>query len=209
MEQYTVEAAVRTALGKKNKALRRAGITPIHIYGHGTESLALQAETLELVRTLEAVGHTTPLTVKVGGDEHFVMVDVIQRHPVTERLIHVDFHQISRTEKVQAAIPLHFEGEARGARQEGATVAEDLHELEVEALPTDLPHAFTVDLSVLEDEDAVILAGQIALPAGVTLVTDPEHVVARIMMRHGAAGSDEAPAAAGEVPASTAKASEE
>jgi large subunit ribosomal protein L25 len=208
MEQYTVEAANRTALGKKNKALRRAGITPIHVYGHGTEPLTLQAETLPLIHTLESVGYTTPLTVKVGADEHFVMVDVIQRHPVTERLLHVDFHQISRTEKVQAAIPLHFEGEARGARQEGATVAEDLHELEVEALPMDLPHVLTVDLGVLEDEDSQILAGQIALPAGVTLLTDPEHVVARIVMRHAEEEAEPA-VAAGDVPAATAKKEEE
>ncbi|MEK9658893.1 MAG: 50S ribosomal protein L25 [Chloroflexota bacterium] len=199
MEQYTVEAAARTALGKKNKALRRAGITPIHVYGHGTEPLTLQAETLPLIHTLEAVGYTTPLTVKVGADEHFVMVDLVQRHPVTERLLHVDFHQISRTEKVQAAIPLHFEGEARGARMEGASVAEDLHEMEVEALPMDLPHALIVDISVLENEDSQILAGEIALPSGVTLITDPEHIVARIVMHQG--GEEETPTvAAGDVP---------
>ena len=198
MDQIIIDAEERTALRKKLGALRRSGITPIHIYGRGIESLTLQAATPELIHTLRAVGLTTPLTVKVGSDEHFVIVHQIQRHPVTERLLHVDLIQVSRTERRQASVPIHFEGEAVAAREEGVQVFEDLHALEVEALPTEIPSQLIADRGLLVEADSVIRAGAIELPAGVTLVTDPEAPVARIVHRRSAADEEEGGSAAGE-----------
>jgi len=189
MDQITLEAQPRIALGKKNGALRRSGLTPIHVYGRGVDSQSLQADTHDLISTLNQVGFTTPLTVQVAGEEHFVLVQHVQRHPVTEHLIHVDLIAVSRTERRQASVPLHFEGEAPAAREEGAQVFEDLHALEVEALPTDVPAGFTIDLEILVAVDSVIHAGDITLPDGVTLVTDPEAPVVRIVFRRG--GDDE------------------
>ena len=182
-DQITLEAHSRTALGKKNGALRRAGITPIHVYGPETPSESLQADTKTLIHTLNVAGYTTPITVTVGAEEHFAVVQRIQRHPVTERLLHVDLITISRTQRMTAAVPIHFEGEAMAAREEGAQIFEDLHELEVEALPLEMPHLLTVDLSALETIDSVIHAADIELPANVTLVTDPGAPVARIVIR--------------------------
>ena len=183
MDEITIEAQPRTALGKKVRALRRTGATPIHVYGGGMEPVALQADTRDLVHTLTEVGFTTPLTVKVDGDAHFVIVREVQRHPVSELLLHVDFMAVSRTERREASVPLHFEGEPPAAREEGAMLSEDLHELVLEALPTDMPAALTVDISLLADADSVIHAGDIVLPAGVTLVTEPDALVARIVFR--------------------------
>ena len=183
MDEITVEAQPRTALGKKVRALRRAGATPIHVYGRDMEPVSLQADTHDLVRTLTQVGFTTPLTVTVNGDAHFVIVREIQRHPVSEMLLHVDFMAVSRTERREASVPLHFEGEPPAAREEGAMLSEDLHDLVLEALPTDMPAALTVDVGVLAEADSVIHAGDIALPAGVTLVTEPDALVARIVFR--------------------------
>ncbi len=201
MDEITLQAQPRTALGKKVRALRRTGATPIHVYGGGMEPASLQAETRELVRTLTEVGFTTPLTVTVNGDAHFVIVREVQRHPVSELLLHVDFLAVSRTERREAAVPLHFEGEAPGAREEGAMISEDLHDLVVEALPTDMPASLTVDLAVLADADAVIHASDIALPAGVTLVTEADALVARIVFRRVAEEEPEVGAVEGEEPA--------
>ena len=183
MDQVTLEAQSRTTLGKKNGALRRSGITPIHVYGKGVESQSLQADTHELISTLNQVGFTTPLMVQVGGEEHFVLVQQVQRHPVTEHLLHVDLMAVSRTERRQASVPLHFEGESPATREEGAQVFEDLHALEVEALPTDVPAGFTIDLAVLVDAESVVRAADVPLPDGVTLVTDPEAPIVRIVFR--------------------------
>ena len=200
MDQITVEAQPRTAVGKKTGALRRSGITPIHVYGSKMESLTLQADTPSLVQALNEAGLTTPLTLKVGSDEHFVVVKQIQKHPVTSRLVHVDLFAISRTERIHASVPLHFEGEAMAAREEGALVSEGLHELMVEALALDLPHAVVVDLAPLVTLESIIYASDVVLPANVTLVTDPTAIVARISHRRGTeAAADGAadPAAAG------------
>lgn len=191
MDEVRLAAEERVALGKKVKALRRSGITPIHVYGPGGPSLSLQSDTYDLVHALGVVGQTSPLTVQVGGDEHFVMVQHVQRHPVNERLLHVDLFRVSRTQRIHATVPLRFEGEAVGARAADATLSEDLHEIEVEALPTDIPHAVVVDLAALSEPDSVIHAGALELPAGVTMITDPGAYVARIIV-HAAAAEEEA-----------------
>lgn len=183
MDEVRLAAEARVALGKKVKALRRSGITPIHVYGPGGPSLSLQSDTYDLVHALGVVGQTSPMTVQVGGDEHFVMVQHVQRHPISERLLHVDLLRVSRTQRIHASVPLHFEGEAVGARAAGATLSEDLRELEVEALPTDIPHSITVDLAALAEPDSVIHAGDLELPAGVSMVTDPGAYVARIIVQ--------------------------
>lgn len=213
MDEVRLAAEERVALGKKVKALRRSGITPIHIYGTGGPSLSLQSDTYDLVHALGVVGQTSPLTVQASGEEHFVMVQHVQRHPVSERLLHVDLFRVSRTQRIHASVPLHFGGEAPGARAAGATLSEDLHELAVEALPTDIPHAIVVDLAALSDPDSVIHASDLELPAGVTMITDPGTYVARIIA-HGAAaegeeeGTEEAAAGAPATPSSEDASSE-
>ena len=196
MDEVRLAAEQRVALGKKVKALRRSGITPIHVYGPGGPSLSLQSDTYDLVHTLGIVGQTSPLTVQVGGDEHFVMVQQVQRHPVSERLLHVDLLRVSRTQRIHASVPLHFEGEATGARASNAMLSEDLHEIEVEGLPTDIPHSITVELSALSEPHSVIHAGDLHLPTGITMVTDPGAYVARVISHEAAPEEEEAEGAA-------------
>jgi len=185
MDEITIVAEQRTALGKKTGALRRSGITPFHLYGPTMASESLQADTQTMVHVLNEAGLTTPLTVKVGGQEHFVMVQHIQVHPITSHLLHVDMIAISRDQRVRAAVPLHFEGEALAAREEGAQVVEDHHEIELEALALEMPNLITIDISGMDQPDSAIRAGTVALPANVTLVTDPDMVLVRIGHRRG------------------------
>jgi large subunit ribosomal protein L25 len=183
MDQITIEAQSRTALGKKVRALRRSGLTPIHIFGPDTPSESLQADTKSLIHALNEAGYTTPVTVTVDSGEHFAVVQHIQRHPVTERLLHVDLMTISRTQRMTASVPIHFEGEALAAREEGVELFEDLHELEVESLPLEMPSVLTVDLSALDIGGKVINAADVVLPPNVTLVTEPSAPVARTVVR--------------------------
>ena len=182
MDPVFLDVEPRTLFGKKLGALRRAGITPIHVYGKGAESLSLQVGTPSLVHTLAQVGYTTPMTVRVSGDEHFVMVREVQRHPVTERVLHVDLIQVSRTERMTADIPVAVVGEAPAARQQGVMVVQDLHTIQVEALPMDLPSSFTVDVSSLIDVDMGIYVRDVELPPAVSLVSDLDAPVIRVVM---------------------------
>jgi large subunit ribosomal protein L25 len=191
MDPVFLDVESRTQFGKKLGALRRAGITPIHIYGKGAESLSLQVESPSLLRTLAQVGYTTPVTVRVDGDEHFVMVREVQRHPVTARVLHVDLIQVSRTERMAADIPVVVVGEAPAARQQGVLVTQDLHAIQVEALPMDLPSSFTVDISSLIDAGMGIYVRDVELPSAVSLVSDRDAPVIRVMMAR--AGGEEVP----------------
>jgi large subunit ribosomal protein L25 len=180
-QPITLDVQERTIFGKKLGALRRSGITPLHIYGGGAPSLSLQVETSTLIQTLAQVGRTRPLTIRAGGDEHFVMVREVQFHPVTDRLLHVDLIQISQTQLVQATVPIVFEGEAPGARSSDAMLVQDLHEVQVEALPLDLPTSFRVDISILANVDSSIHVRDLELPSKVTLVTDAEQRIAAVV----------------------------
>ncbi len=181
MQTPTLSVENRSALGKKVKALRRMGLTPIHVYGKATESLSLQVPAPTLQRALAAVGQTIPLILEVGGDEHFVIVREVQRDPVTEQVLHVDFLQVSRTELMRVEVPLEMTGEAPALRLESTTFVQDLHGVEVEALPMNVPPVLPVDISSLDEIDKPIHAGEISLPTGVTLITDPEALVARVV----------------------------
>ena len=191
-EAFVLEAQLRTITGRKAGALRRQSITPIHVYGKGVESLTLQADTQTLQRTLVRVGHSVPLTVRADGHEHFVFAREVQRHPVTDHLIHVDFLEVSRTIRIISDVPIELEGEAPGARTEGAIVSHDHHTLSLEALPMDLQPVVTVDVSVLGEVGAAIHASDIKLGSNVTLITDPETVIARIIVLRPVAEEGEA-----------------
>jgi large subunit ribosomal protein L25 len=131
---------------------------------------------------------------------------------VTDHLIHVDFLEVSRTIRIISDVPIELEGEAPGARNEGAIVSHDHHSLSLEALPMDLPPVVTVDMSVLGDVGDVILASDIKLGPNVALITDPETVIARILVLRPVAAEGEAAgegAVVGEGAAVTAEAAEE
>lgn len=196
MDPVLLDVDPRTAFGKKLGVLRRAGITPIHVYGSGMESLSLQVSTAELIHTLAQVGRTSPLTVRSNGDEHFVMVREVQRHPVTDHLLHVDLIQVSRTERMRTQVPLMIEGEAPATRQQGVMLVQDLHEVEVEALPMDLPSSFTIDVSILTEVDMGIYVRDLEVPSAVSLITDPAAPITRTVLTRVAA--EEAPTVEGE-----------
>ena len=209
-QNITLTAQLRSQTGKKVRTLRRDGITPIHVYGQGLESLALQVDAHTLQRTLAQVGRTVPVTLQVAGDEHFVFVREVQRHPVTEQLLHVDFLQVSRTERITTDVPIELEGEAPGGRHEGAMLMHDLYAVSVEALPADLPPVFHVDISGLEEIDDAIRVGDLSVGSTVSILTDPEQIVVRIArQRVSVEVAEGAEAPAGEAVAAAGESAEE
>ena len=189
-----LKLAPRTVLGKEVKRLRSAGIIPIHLYGPGVESLALQCDQKQLVKALVQAGMNTPISVFIDGaeGEQLAFTRGIQWDPVRGALLHVDLLHVDATREVTAAVPLELVGESPGARAIRGTVVQQLRELEVRALPLDMPAQLTVDLSRLTDANEVIRASDVALPANVVLVTGPDETVARVE----ALREEEAPAEA-------------
>ena len=169
-------------MGKKTRFLRRQGITPVHLFGHSVKSLALQCDTAELQRIIAQAGTTRLITLEVEGDKQprSVFIREIQRDTISGQLLHVDFYQIRKREKIKAEIPLVLIGEAPAMRLKGRMVDQTLTSLSVECLPDKMPPQIEVDLSPLEEVDQAIHVKDIALSPDVTLITDPDQMIVKV-----------------------------
>ena len=183
MANTKLQLAPRTVLGKKVKALRRSGVTPANIYGHKIESQAVQAATPEIIHVLRTSSRNAIFDVTVDGDgaTRPVVVRDIKRDPVTDKILHIDFFQISLTEKMRADVSVVLVGTSPAVSTYGGVLLQTLDSVAVEALPADIPVHFEVDVSVLTELEQGIHVRDLAVDASkVTLHTDPEVVVARV-----------------------------
>ncbi|GBD13175.1 General stress protein CTC [bacterium HR24] len=179
-ERVELKASRRQVLGKAVKRLRRQGLTPANIYGKGIQSLAIQVPAHDLWHLLRHAGRHEIVYLQVDGEEERpCFIRHVQKDPITDELLHVDFQQVSLTEKVRLEVPLHLVGEAPAVDRYGAMVLQLLDVVLVEGLPTALPPFIEVDISRLDAPDSLIHVSDLQPPPGVTILTDPEMVVAR------------------------------
>jgi large subunit ribosomal protein L25 len=173
-------AQPRSVLGKKVKALRRTGVTPLHLYGPGIPSLALQADTRILVQTLTEAGRSRPIDVQVedGGGRHLAFVRDIQFHAVSGEILHVDLVRVDVAAMTRVEVPMELFGEAPAVRLRGGSLIQVLHSVLLEAMPLEIPEYIMVDVSGLEDFDDVLRVADIVVPEGITVLTDPDQMVA-------------------------------
>jgi large subunit ribosomal protein L25 len=183
MKREELEVSKRDVTGKKVRFLRRQGIVPANIYGHGIESTAINVDTRSLKHLLAHTGKTDLISLKVDNSKETIRVLMreIQRNPLTDEPLHVDFYQVSMTEKIKADVPLVFIGEAPVLKKvKNSSILHLLDTLEIEALPDDLPHSFEVDISSLEELDHTVHVKDIPLGPGITLLSDPEQMVVKV-----------------------------
>lgn len=183
MERDELKVSRREITGKKVKLLRKEGITPVNLYGPNIQSVSLQAETALVKRLLAKAGRNALISLKLDGDKKpkMVMVRDIQRDPLNDALLHVDFFQVEMTHKVRADVPLLFVGESPVAKGKRAMLIESLTAFHVEALPGDLPRNIEVDLSTLVVLDQAIHVRDIKVPDGVVVLTDPDQMIVKVM----------------------------
>jgi large subunit ribosomal protein L25 len=168
----------RDILGKKVKALRKEGLIPAELYGHGFKNVHVTVPAKEFAKLYKVAGATTLVTLLIEKEKKSVMIHEVGRDAVTDEIIHVDFHQVRMDELVKALVPIEFTGEAPAVKEKGAVINRSMSEIEVEAFPQDLPHGIAVDLSVLTDLDQSIYVKDLVHPKGVTFLVDPETAVA-------------------------------
>jgi large subunit ribosomal protein L25 len=182
MDDLKLQANKRKVLGKKTRFLRRQGITPTHLFGHNVESLSLQCDTAKLQQIIAHAGTTRLIAVKIEGEKHprTVFVREIQKDEVNGQLLHVDFYQVRRKEKIKAVIPIVLVGEAPAMHLKGRILIHALDSLSVECLPDKLPPHIEVDLAPLEEVEQSIHVRDITLSPDITLFTDPEQMVVKV-----------------------------
>lgn len=175
----TLEFTKRDGL-VSTKTVRKEGEVPAVFYGpkEGTQSISV--DEIKFMKVYEEAGESSVVTLRGDGAEHEVLIHDIQFDPIKGRPLHIDFYVIEKGKKVTVHVPLEFEGSAPAEKTLGGVLVKVLHELEIEAMPKDLPHELVVDISSLVDFDSVIHAKDIKLPSGVTLISDEEETIALV-----------------------------
>lgn len=180
MERVVFKANRRDVIGKQVRALRRQGLLPAVIYGHHVTPIAISLDAHDAGQRLPRVSSSQLITLDVEGQPHMVLVRERQRHPVTENLLHVDFLEVSMTERLRVTVPLQFVGEAPAVKLYSGIVLPSRETLEVECLPNDLPNSIEVNISGLNEIGDVLYVRDIQAPARVTLIDDVNEVVVSI-----------------------------
>ncbi len=182
MDRIKLDAKPRTMLGKKVRFMRRSGVIPVNVFGHNVSSLALEIEEAALERALARAGTNALLTLAVAGndDARPVLIRSYQRRATTGKLLHVDLYQVSMTEKLRTHVPLVTVGVAPGLAL-GGVLLKNLDTLDIECLPGDLVSSIAIDISVLAEVNQSILVGAIKAPHGITILSNPETLVVKIM----------------------------
>ncbi|MEE2885263.1 MAG: 50S ribosomal protein L25 [Chloroflexota bacterium] len=183
MEVTTLQLEPRTVLGKKVKQLRQKGYTPVHLYGSGIGASSHQIETQVLGQIIPEVGTNIPITVKVSGDEtdHVCFIREIQRHPVSEELLHVDFLRVDVTKSIQSRVPITLLGEPPAVQNLGGTLIQAQQFLIIESLPLDVPGSVSIDISDLDTFEKAVYIRDIIVGDNVTVTADPDQMVARVI----------------------------
>ena len=181
MEDLKLKATHRMVLGKKARFLRRQGITPTHLYGHNVKSAALQCDTGELQSLLAHAGKTRLVSLEVDGERaKSVFIREIQRDAITRELLHVDFYQVKRTEKIAFDVPIVLVGEAPALKFKGRMLVHGINSLSVECLPANVPPQIDIDITQLEEVEQAINVKDIVLDPEITVHADPEQLVVKI-----------------------------
>lgn len=193
-------AQKRELAGHKVKKLRREGILPANLFGRGIKSQSLQVNLKDFLEVFEKTGETGLIDLVINDKEtRPVLVGNVQVEPVSDQPLHVDFHQVNLEEKVVVAVPIHLVGEAPAVVRDEGVLVQPLAEVEVEALPTDLPDHLEADISSLDKVEATVRVLDLKVSKGVTIQANPEEVVAIINPK--AKEEEAAPAAAETAPA--------
>ena len=182
MAEIILKTETRKTFGKRNKSLRKNGIIPINMYGLG-DSISLQVNEDILYKTLKEVGYTTPLKISIGGkEETYTLVRNISIHPVTDKVIHVDFLRVNLDKPIEAQVPILLinQEDAPGTRGGAGVVTQGVYEVTVLAKPLEIPSELTADCSVLEDLEMYIYSKDLDLPEGAELISDEDAQIAWI-----------------------------
>ncbi|KKR49380.1 MAG: 50S ribosomal protein L25 [Candidatus Curtissbacteria bacterium GW2011_GWA1_40_16] len=151
MEQVSLSAQKRTVLGRKVKSLRREGMIPAHVFGHKVKTIHVQVKAGEFDKVFEKAGETGIIDLAVDGEKRPVLVKNVQTHPVSDIPLHIDFYQVNLSEKVKVNVPLEIVGEAPAVHKKIGLLLTPVTEIEIEALPADLPEKIEVDVAHFEN----------------------------------------------------------
>lgn len=179
MKQINLKVEKRKVFGKKLKALRRDGILPGNVYGKDIESTAVQLPVKEFQAVYDEVGSSGVVYLDLDGKSRPVLIHALAYDYVNRQPLHADFFQVNLKEKVRTTVPLEVVGEANAVTEKVGMLMQPVSEVEVEALPTELPEHLEIDVTDLTAVGDQKMLSDVKVPSGVTILT-PDQVIASI-----------------------------
>jgi large subunit ribosomal protein L25 len=178
----SLKAKVRKETGKKTSVLKDAGRIPAVVYGHKVKNISLDLDYKDFQKVLREAGESSLIELDVEGEKEkkAVLIHEIQKDPVTDLYIHIDFFQTSLTEEVQVKVPLVIEGVSLAVKDLGGTLVKNISEVEVKALAKNLPHEIKVSIDGLKTFADHILIKDLILPKDVKVLAKPEEIVVSV-----------------------------
>ena len=176
-----LEAKIRQEKGKKVKKLRKEGILPAVLYGPSLKPMNLEVDKKEFEKIYEKAGESSLISLEVKGKEYPVLIHQIQRDPIKEEILHVDFYHPSAKKKVEARVPLVFEGVAPAVKELGGTLIKNLSEVHLKGLAKNLPREIKINLGKLKNFEDLITVADLKLPPGVEVKERKEEIIAHVL----------------------------
>ncbi len=177
MEEIVINANRREIVGKRTKVLRREGILPAVMYGRHIETQPLSLDHNETSRILEGLSPSALIVLQVDGEQHYVLVREKQRDVIRGSLLHVDFQDVLLTEKARSNVTIHLTGISPAVRDLGGILVQNLEQLDVEALPRDLPEYIDVDISALQEIGDAVYVRELHLLGEVDILAELDDLI--------------------------------
>ncbi len=176
-------AKTRKDFGKKTKLIKNNAQIPAVVYGPGVKNFSVQVDEKEFKKVFRKAGESSLIELSIEGEKEKkpVLIHEMQKDPVSDKIIHVDFYQADLKEEVEVAVPLVFEGSAPAEKDLGGTLNKNMLEIEVKALPQNLPHEIVVNVDSLKTFEDHILVKDLVLPKEVTVLKKPDEIVASVL----------------------------
>lgn len=175
-----LQVQTREKFGKSVKNLRAEGLIPAELYGKGVQNLHLAIPLKDFRKVLKQAGESTMINVVLGNEKRPAMIYDVAVHPVSDEILNVDLYQVRLDEKIKIKVPLEFIGESMAVKDKKGILVKAMQELEVEALPTNIPRSLTVDLSKIADIGQSVYVKDLEVAKDVTILFAPESVVATV-----------------------------
>ena len=177
---FAIKAKTRDLKDNLEK-LRKAGEVPAVFYGMANPTTPISISNIEFKKVWHKAGESSAVELTVDGKKVDVLIQDVQTHPVNDEPIHVDFLAIDMNKKITVNVPLEFVGVSPAVKSGTGNLVKVMHEMEVEALPKDLPQNLIVDISSLVDTTSQLTVGDIKLPQGVRATAEATEIVASII----------------------------
>ncbi|MFH1582485.1 MAG: 50S ribosomal protein L25 [bacterium] len=173
----SISAKIRKETGKKVEEIRKQGKVPAVLYGSGVENLSLEVDLKDFEKVYKEAGESSLIEISVNSKKFLVLIHALEIDPLSQKPLHIDFYQPKLDEEITAGIPLVFEGESIAVKDLGGTLVKNIHEVEVKALPQNLPHEIKVNIDKLKTFGDTIVIRDLNIPENVKILKEPDEII--------------------------------